>query len=155
MLMRFDPFREIDRLAEQAFDGPAKRATRMPMDAYRRGDELVVRFDLPGVDPASIDVTVDRNVLKVRAERTWERDEGDELLVSERGRGTFNRQLVLGEALDTDALAARYDSGVLTLTVPVAERSRSRRIEVAGGGSPAAVEPDSGAAPAVGEAEAA
>jgi HSP20 family protein len=126
MLMRFDPFREFDRLTEQVWAGRAP----MPIDAYRRGDEFVVDIDLPGVDPDSIDLTVERNVLTVRAERTWERDETTEVLAAERPHGTFTRQMFLGEALDTDQIDAAYDKGVLTLRLPVAEHAKPRKVEI-------------------------
>jgi len=134
MLMRFDPFRDIDRLTQQLW-GTGQNGARtagMPMDAYRQGDQVVVHFDLPGVDPASIELTVDRNVLTVKAERRWERSEGTEVVVSERTQGTFTRQLFLGETLDADRIEANYEQGVLTLRVPVAEQAKPRRIEIGG-----------------------
>lgn len=130
MLMRFDPFRELDRLTDELW-GTSRSATRsFPMDAYRRGDRFYVHFDLPGVDAASIDLTVEKNVLTVSAERQWAPQEGDELLVHERPRGTFRRQLFLGETLDPAGLAASYDAGVLTLTIPVAEAAKPRKVEI-------------------------
>ena len=111
------------------------------MDAYRRGDEFVIAFDLPGVDPSSIDMTVEKNVLTVRAERRWERSEGDEILVNERHHGTFTRQLFLSEGLDTDAIQSAYEHGVLRVTIPVAEKAKPRKVEIAQGDStPRAVE---------------
>ena len=130
MLMRWDPFRELDRLSDQAWAGLKSRQAVMPMDAYRRGDEFVVHFDLPGVDAASIDLTVEKNVLTVSAERTWHRSEGDEIVVSERPQGSFSRQLFLGEGLDPDGVSADYDHGVLTVTIPVAEKAKPRKVEV-------------------------
>lgn len=130
MLMRFDPFAELDRLSRDTF---ARRPAVMPMDAYRSGERFVVRFDLPGVDPASIDLTVEKNVLTVRAERAWRPAEGEEVVVAERPQGTFSRQLFLGETLDSEHIEAHYDQGVLTLTVPVAERARARKVEVTSG----------------------
>jgi HSP20 family protein len=129
MLMRFEPFREVDRLTEAML----QRATgpRMPMDAYRHGDSFLVDFDLPGVDPASIELTVLENVLAVRAERDSPQAEEDEVVVAERPQGTFSRQVFLGEGLDPERIEARYDSGVLTLTIPVAERAKPRRVEIA------------------------
>ena len=139
MLMRWDPFRELDRLTEQLTARPAFR--QFPMDAYRRGDQFFVHFDLPGVDPASIELTVERNVLTVKAERDWRPAEGDEVLVAERPRGSFSRQLFLGDTLDGERVQASYDQGVLTLTIPVAERAKARKVEVtsgeAGGGATA------------------
>ncbi len=132
MLMRFDPFRELDRL-EQSLAG-ARRTPVMPMDAYRRGDQFIVHFDLPGIDPGSIDLTVEKNVLTVKAERGWQSQEGDDWLVSERFQGTYTRQLFLGETLDADHIAANYDHGVLTLTIPVAEHAKPRKVEVTSGG---------------------
>jgi HSP20 family protein len=129
MLMRFDPFREIDRVFDRAFT--SARQPSMPMDAYRHGDSFVVHLDLPGVDPASIDVSAEQDVLTVTAQRHWEPVEGDELIASERPHGTFNRQFFLGDALNTEGIHATYDNGVLTLTIPVAEQARPRKIEVA------------------------
>jgi HSP20 family protein len=133
MLMRTDPFRELDRLTQQVF-GTWSRPAAMPMEAYRQGEEFVVHFDLPGVDPASIDLNVERNVLTVKAERRPTSDsEHIETHVSERPYGVFSRQLFLGEALDTDRIEAHYDGGVLTLRVPVAEQAKPRKIEVSAG----------------------
>jgi HSP20 family protein len=145
MLMRFDPFRELDRLTEQLFTGtPTARAPRsFPMDAYRRGEAFFVHFDLPGVDPATIELSVEKNVLTVSAERSWQPLDGDEVVVAERPRGTFTRQLFLGDTLDADALEASYDQGVLTLRIPVAEQAKPRKIEVSLGspnGTPEAIE---------------
>src|SRR5690606_8300336 len=109
MLMRFDPFRDMDRLFEQAF---GSRGSNMPMDAYRRGDHFFVHLDLPGVEPSSIDVAVEKNVLTVKAQREWQRVDGDEWLVSERPQGTFTRQLFLGDSLDADNIEASYLDGV-------------------------------------------
>ncbi|HEY4939388.1 MAG TPA: Hsp20/alpha crystallin family protein, partial [Actinomycetota bacterium] len=116
MLMRFDPFRNFDSLAQMLAQrgGPAEQSP-IPMDAYREGDRFIVHFDLPGVDPSSIDLTVEKNVLTVRAERTWPASEGQEVLVRERPEGTFVRQLFLGEGLDTEHVEATYHNGVLTL----------------------------------------
>ncbi|NKX54148.1 Hsp20/alpha crystallin family protein [Arthrobacter mobilis] len=133
MLMRTDPFRELDRLTQQVFGTPSRPAV-MPMDAWREGDEFIVEFDLPGVDPASIDLDVERNVLTVRAERKARAPEGAEMLAEERPAGTFSRQLILGDTLDTGNVKASYDAGVLTLRVPVAEQAKPRKIEVATGG---------------------
>src|SRR5687767_8593886 len=127
MLMRFDPFRELDRLTQTPWAGSRPV---MPMDAYRRNGDFVVHFDLPGVDPSSIDLTVEKNVLTVAAERSWTRAEGDQVLVAERPQGRFSRQLFLGERLDHDRVEARYDHGVLTLTVPVAEAAKPKKVEV-------------------------
>ncbi len=134
MLMRTDPFRELDRLTQQVF-GTLERPAVMPMDAYREGDTFVVAFDLPGVDPDSIDLTVERNLLTVHAERADPPHEGREMVVSERPRGTFSRQLFLGETLDTSNLQASYDAGVLTVQISVAEQAKPRRVTVTAHGS--------------------
>lgn len=137
MLMRTDPFRELDRLAQQVLgtSGTWSRPTAMPMDAYRHGDEFVVAFDLPGVSPDAIELDVERNVLTVRAERRPVAT-GDEveMQVAERPLGVFSRQLFLGDALDSQRIAASYDAGVLTLTIPVAEQAKPRRIEITDSG---------------------
>ena len=140
MLLRTaDPFRDFDRLAGQLL-GTTNRPAVMPMDAWREGDVFQIEFDLPGVARESIDLDVERNVLTVRAERVP--NNGDwEMLASERPRGVFSRQLVLGDNLDLDRIEASYNAGVLRLTVPVAERAKPRRIEVASGSEePAAIE---------------
>jgi HSP20 family protein len=134
MLVRFDPYRDADRMTEELLRPP--RPWPMPMDAYRRGDSFVVHLDVPGVDPSTIDLTVEQNTLTVTAERAWPRIEGDEVHIAERPQGKFSRQLLLGESLDTDRIAARYDQGVLTITIPVAEQSKPRKVEIAGAGEP-------------------
>lgn len=147
MLMRFDPFRELDRLTSQALGGTRSWTGWMPMDAYRRGDRFFVHLDLPGVAPDSIELTVERNVLTVRAERSWQPSEGDEVVVNERPRGTVTRQLFLGENLDVERIEAGFEHGVLTVTIPVAETARARRIQVGtGSGERTAVEATSTAA---------
>jgi len=131
MLMRTDPFRELDRLSQQLMGtlGTNARPSVMPLDAWRTGDEFVVEFDLPGVDPSSVDLDVERNVLTVHAERPAL--SGDhELIASERPRGVFSRQLILGDNLDLEHISANYRDGVLTLSVPVAERAKPRKIEI-------------------------
>ena len=134
MLMRTDPFRDLDRLAQQLVGaGTSTRPSVMPLDAWREGDAFVLEFDLPGVQPETLDIDVERNVLTVRAERPPKN--GDwEMLAAERPTGLFSRQLVLGDNLDLDRLEACYDAGVLRLTVPVAERAKPRKIEVTTGG---------------------
>ncbi|MET9395803.1 Hsp20/alpha crystallin family protein [Streptomyces sp. NPDC006624] len=132
MLMRTDPFRELDRLTEQVF-GPTGRPSAMAMDAYRSGDDFFVHFDLPGIDPETIELDVERNVLNVRAERKSPAPEGAERLVAERPTGTFTRQLFLGDTLDTERIDASYEAGVLTLRIPVAEQAKPRRIQITGG----------------------
>jgi len=132
MLLRTtDPFRDLDRLTQQIF-GTTNRPAVMPMDAWREGDQFVIEFDLPGVAKESIDLDVERNVLTVRAERVARN--GDwESLASERPRGVFSRQLVLGDNLDLDHIEAGYADGVLRLVVPVAEKAKPRKIEISGG----------------------
>ena len=134
MLMRTDPFRELDRLTQQVFGnspGTWSRPTAMPMDAYRVGDEFVVAFDLPGVSPDAIELDVERNVLTVKAERRpTAATEHVEMQVAERPLGMFSRQLFLGDTLDAENISAHYDSGVLTLRIPVAAQAKPRKIEI-------------------------
>ena len=136
MLMRTDPFRDsfrdLDRMAQLALGtaGTLARPSAMPMDAWRDGDTFRVELDLPGVDPSSIDLDVERNVVTVRAERPTRTSDAD-LIAAERPRGVFSRQLVLGDSLDTDRIQASYDSGVLSLSIPVAERAKPRKIAIA------------------------
>ena len=139
MLMRTDPFRELDRLTQQAFGTPARPAA-MPIDAYRQNDAFVVELDLPGVDAGSIELTVEKNVLTIHAERRRSVGDDTELVVGERPHGTFSRQLFLGDSLDADQLAASYTDGVLTLRVPVAEKAKPRRVEVTTGSQSTAIE---------------
>ena len=131
MLMRTDQFRELDQLAQQVF-GTMARPTVMPMDAWRHGDTFVVEFDLPGVEPGSIDLDVERNVLTVKAERDRISDDA-ETIATERPRGVFSRQLFLGDTLDVDRVEAAYTDGVLRLTIPVAEQAKPRKIEISSG----------------------
>ncbi len=140
MLTRFDPFTDFDRLSSELFGALNRRTTSMPLDAYRHEDTWVVRVDMPGVDPASIDLTVDRNVLRIEASRDWKPEEGDLVLVAERTRGTFARQLLLSEDIDSGAIKADYHDGVLTVVLPVAEAAKPRKVSIATGGSPRAVE---------------
>ncbi|GLY66541.1 hypothetical protein Atai01_31600 [Amycolatopsis taiwanensis] len=143
MLMRTDPFRELDRLTQQFFGatGTPTRPAVMPMDAYRSGEEFVVHFDLPGVSPDSIDLDVERNVLTVKAERSPEYGEGADVQVAERPRGVFSRQLFLGESLDAEHIKASYDAGVLTVRIPIAEQAKPRRIAIQGGGEAKQINP--------------
>jgi len=129
MLMRTDPFRELDRLTQQVL-GTAARPAAMLMDAWQDGEEFVVAFDLPGVDVDSVDIDVERNVLTVRAERKNLTDDTTELIASERPSGVFSRQINLGDALDTEAVKASYDAGVLLLRIPIAEKAKPRRIQI-------------------------
>ena len=131
MLTRFDPFRDFDRVFERPW-GPNRQPT-MPLDAYRHGDTYVVSVDLPGFDPATIDLTTDKDVLTIKAERTWQPVEGDELVVAERTYGQFFRQLFLGDGLDTEAINASYDNGVLMITIPLSERAKPRKVEITRG----------------------
>lgn len=132
-VMRFDPFRDLDRLTEQMLGVPvgSARAPRfMPMDLYRSGDHYVLHADLPGVDPGSVDVQVDNGTLTVRAERSARTEESVEWLTSERFTGSYMRQLSLGDGVDADRIAATYENGVLTVTIPMAEKAKPRRIQI-------------------------
>jgi HSP20 family protein len=137
VLMRTDPFRDLDRWTQQAF-GTAARPAVMPMDAWRDGDQFIVEFDLPGVNEDSLDLNVERNALTVRAERPG-LDQNREMVSAERPRGVFSRQLFLGENLDADKIEASYHDGVLRLTIPVAEKAKPRRIEISHNGHKTAI----------------
>jgi HSP20 family protein len=132
MLIRHDPFRDLDRLSQQVFGaaGTTTRPAMMPMDAWQEGEEFIIELDLPGVDPASIDLDVERNVLTVKAERPALSGHYEHV-VAERPRGVFNRQLLLGQSLDTERVNATYAAGVLTLRIPIAETAKPRKIEIA------------------------
>jgi HSP20 family protein len=134
MLMRTDPFRQLDRLTQQVFGntpGTWSRPAAMPMDAYRAGDEFVVAFDLPGVSPDAIELDVERHVLTVKAERRpVVESDSVEMQVAERPLGVFSRQLFLGDTLDVENIAASYESGVLTLRIPVAAQAKPRKIAI-------------------------
>jgi HSP20 family protein len=132
MLMRTDPFRELDRLTQQVF-GTVARPAYMPMDAWRDGDTFHIEFDLPGVMADSIDLDVERNVLTVRADRPARDDGNVELIASERPSGVFSRQLILGDNVDLDKISANYHDGVLALQIPVAERAKPRKIAIEAG----------------------
>jgi HSP20 family protein len=138
-LMRFDPFREIDRIAQMATEA-AQSPRSFPLDAYRRGDQFVVQFDLPGVDASTIDLTVERNVLTVKAERRFGREQVDEVVVLERPQGVFTRQLFLGDTLDGQRISANYHDGVLTLTIPVAEQAKPRKVQISTHGEPQTIQ---------------
>lgn len=132
-VLRFDPFRELDRMTEQMLGVPAgsARAPRfMPMDLYRSGDHYVLHADLPGIDPGSVEVSVDNGTLTIRAQRSGRTESGVEWLASERFTGSYMRQLALGDGIDADAIQATYENGVLTLTLPLAAKARPRRIDV-------------------------
>jgi HSP20 family protein len=138
MLMRTDPFRDLDRLTEAMLGnslGTRARPAVMPMTAYREDGTFVVHLDLPGVSLESIDLTVEQNVLSIHAERRPPAGDSAERLVDERTYGVFSRQLFLGETLDTEQLAASYEGGVLTLTIPIAEKAKPRKVEISAGAS--------------------
>ncbi|MGA7096243.1 MAG: Hsp20/alpha crystallin family protein [Acidimicrobiia bacterium] len=128
MLMRSDPFGDLDRLTRQVWG--SNRFSFMPVDAYRKDDRFWLHIDLPGVDPESIDLTMERDTLTVSATREWQREEGMQVLLNERPEGAFSRQFFLGEGLDSDHIEAGYDHGVLTVPIPVAETAKPRKIEV-------------------------
>lgn len=130
MAMTIDPFRELDRLAGSLLSGATTGPRSMPMDLYRAGDHYVMDVDLPGVDPGSVDVDVDGSVLTIRAERTLGAPDGVQWLTRERQPGTFVRQLTLGDGLDVERIAAHYDNGVLSVTIPVQESSKPRKIAI-------------------------
>ena len=136
MLMRFDPFRDLDRLTQNLWGGDVRRLSGVPMDAYRKGSDFVVHFDVLGIDPESIELTVEKNVLTVTAERTrrWG-DDVDEVVVSERPVGTFSRQLFLGDTLDAEHIDANCENGVLTLRIPVAEAAKPRKVSITSTGN--------------------
>jgi HSP20 family protein len=129
MLMRTDPFRDLDRLTQQVF-GTVARPAAMPMDAYRSGDTFYLHLDVPGIKLDSLDLTVEQNVLTVRAERPAVQADGVELIVAERPVGTFTRQVFLGDTLDPDHMTADYTAGVLTLAIPVHEAAKPRKVEI-------------------------
>src|SRR3989304_10158464 len=128
MLMRFETIREYDRVTEQLLS--QRRVRQIPVDAYRRGNEFKVHLDLPGVDPGSIELTVEKDILAVRATRTWARAEGDQIQITERPQGEFSLQLFLGESLDREHITATYETGVLTATIPVVEEAKPRKVEI-------------------------
>ena len=144
MLVRFDPFREFDRLREAAATASTPRG--IPMNAVRRGDRIELTFDLPGVRPDAVDLTVERNELSLTAERAVERQDGEEWLAAERPTGRFTRQLLLGDNLDTDHIEATFADGVLHVSIPVAEQAKPRKVAIAGGGQSEAIEASSSAA---------
>jgi len=150
-VMRFDPFRDIDRLAEQVLGsgvGTTRAPRFMPMDVYREGDHFVLLVDLPGVDPDSIDVHVDNGMLTIKAERSGPQGDGLDWILSERTTGAYLRQLTLGDGVDTDRIQAGYEAGVLQVTIPVAEKAKPRRIAVTPGGGSAAIHTTATDAPA-------
>jgi HSP20 family protein len=141
MLVRFDPFRELDRVWESMSTTHAPRS--FPMNVVRRGDAVHITFDLPGFTADEVDLTVERNQLSLTAERRWEKKDGEEWLVVERPAGTFRRELLLGENLDTERLEASFHDGVLEVTIPVAEAAKPRKIQLGANGAPEAIEASS------------
>ena len=129
MAMKFDPFRELDRVAGALLD-PRQRLRLMPIDLYREGDHYILNADLPGIDPGSVDVDVDGQLLTIRAERTIQTSEGVNWLTRERESGSFLRQLNLGQGINIDGISAKYENGVLSVLIPVSERAKPRKIEV-------------------------
>jgi HSP20 family protein len=144
MLVQNDPFRDIDAWFDRMTGRTASNTQwPMPMDAYKRDNDLWVDIDLPGVSAQSIEINVERNVLTVSAQRDWDRKEGDQAYLAERHRGTFRRQVHLGDGLDADRIEARYNDGVLTLRIPVAAAAQPKKIEVQTGGSSKAIDASS------------
>jgi HSP20 family protein len=131
MAMNFDPFRDLDRLTGALLDPRSMSPRLMPMDLYREGDHYVLSADMPGIDPGSVDVDVDGQLLTIRAERTLASHEGVKWITRERQAGSFLRQLNLGQGIDTEKISASYDNGVLSVTIPVSERAKPRKIEIA------------------------
>jgi HSP20 family protein len=134
--LRFDPFRDLDRLAAEVL-GTARTPALIPMDCLRTTDQFVCRFDLPGIDVDSLEVSAENNMLTVRAERNRRDPEDTTYLVSERPSGVYSRQLVLGNGLAVDSITADYSDGVLTLTIPVADQAKPRKIQIGRGGDAA------------------
>jgi HSP20 family protein len=132
-VLGFDPFRDMDRLASRLTNLPVatgRTPAFMPMDLYRSGDHYVLHADLPGVDPGSIDIGIDNNTLTIKAERTGRSEDGVQWIASERFTGSFLRQLSLGDGIDTDAIGASYENGVLTVTIPVADKAKPRKVQI-------------------------
>ncbi len=143
-MLGFDPFRDMDRLASRLSNLPTaagRTPAFMPMDLYRTGDHYVLHADLPGVDPGSIDIGIDNNTLTIKAERTARSEDGVQWLASERFTGSFLRQLSLGDGIDTDAISAGYEHGVLTVTIPVADKAKPRKVQITTPGDREVVEP--------------
>ncbi|MCP2277066.1 HSP20 family protein [Nocardia amikacinitolerans] len=146
-MLRFDPFHDIDTVARQLLGenvGSTRAPRFMPMDLFRAGDHYVLNADLPGVDPGSVDVSVDNGTLTLRAQRSVPSEEGVQWIASERFAGTYMRQLSLGDNVDTDKISATYNNGVLSVTIPIAERAKPRRIEIAGHSEQKTIEAGSG-----------
>jgi HSP20 family protein len=140
MLTRFDPVMDLERITSELLGPLSRRSAVMPLDAYRHEDNWIVKVDLPGVDPKTIDVTVDRNILRIEATRDWQPSEGDKVLALERPRGSFTRQLMLGEDVDSGAINAEYRDGVLTVVLPVSEQAKPRKVAISTGSSGNVVE---------------
>jgi HSP20 family protein len=140
MAIGYDPFRELDQLAQQLMSG-GRSPRSFPMDAYRRGDDFFIHLDLPGVDPGSIDITVEGSNITISAERRFNHHEDDDILVSERPQGRFSRDLRVGTRIDSDAIEAGYEGGVLTLRLPMAAEAKPRRVEVRSGEQQKTIEP--------------
>ena len=130
MFLQSDPFRDLDALFSRATGRNTSATGVMPLDAFRRGSDVWVHLDLPGVKADSLDITVERNVLTIAAERDWQRQEGDQPYFAERYRGSFRRQIQLGDGLDLEHLEADLHDGVLTIRIPVAELAKPRKIQV-------------------------
>ena len=141
-MIQTDPFRDLDTLFSRLSSRQASSGGVMPMDAFRRGSDVWVHIDLPGVKAESLDITVERNVLTIAAERTWQRQDGDQAYFGERYRGSFRRQIQLGDGLDLQNLEADLHDGVLTIRIPVAEQAKPRKVEIGQGrrGAPDAIE---------------
>lgn len=133
MLLQNDPFRDFDVLLSRLGSRTGNGTMAMPMDAYRRGEDIWVHIDLPGVAADSLDINVERNVLTVNAERNWQREDGDQVYLAERPRGVYRRQVHLGDGLDAERIEANFVDGVLTLRIPVAEVAKPRRITIGSG----------------------
>lgn len=141
MLVQTDPFRDLDAFVDRFLTSGRRNPRPVPVDAYRRGTNIWVHLDLPGVAASSIDVNVERNVLTVNAERDWQREEGDQMYLGERHRGSYRRQLHLGEGLDLSSIEADYHDGVLTLRIPVAEAAKPRKIAINAARGAEAIDP--------------
>ena len=126
----YDPLRDLERVASTFFDGGRRGPRQMPMDLYRDGDHYVLTADMPGVDPGSVDIDVDGQLLTIRAERTLTAGEGVKWITRERAAGSFLRQLSLGQGIDTERISASYRNGVLSVTIPVSEQAKARKVQV-------------------------
>ncbi len=140
LLTQNDPFRDLDMMFRRLGSRSVASDNTMSMDAYRRGSDVWVHVDLPGVSADDVDINVERSVLTITAERSWPREEGDQLYLNERQTGAFRRQVHLGDSLDVDGIEADFADGVLTLRIPVSERAQPKRIEIKA--RPAAIETD-------------